>query len=101
MTLALQIVSGRRFFAVAVVSQVDRQEHVALDERRRREVGLALVPDGHLVSMLQNLFPPSLTTRPNKLECFYLEILSSQVLEFESKARANPIGVPFRCLLLG
>jgi hypothetical protein len=30
-----------------------------------------------------------------------LETLSSQVLEFEDKARANPIGVPFRCFLLG
>jgi hypothetical protein len=30
-----------------------------------------------------------------------LETLSSQVLEFEGKARANPIGAPFRCFLLG
>ncbi len=30
----------------------------------------------------------SLTTRPNKLEGLYLESLSSQVLEFEGKARA-------------
>jgi hypothetical protein len=29
--------------------------------------------------------------RPNKLESLPLEILSSQVLEFERKARANPI----------
>jgi hypothetical protein len=29
-----------------------------------------------------------------------LEKLSSQVLEFEGKARANPIGAPFRCFLL-
>ncbi len=42
------------------------------------------------VSML-NFFPSSLTTRPNKLEHLSLETLSSQVLEFESKARANPI----------
>ncbi len=41
------------------------------------------------------------TTRSIKLECFCMEILSSQVLEFEGKARANPIGVPFRCFLLG
>ncbi len=39
--------------------------------------------------------------RPNKLECLSLESLSSQVLEFEGKARANPIGAPFRCFLLG
>jgi hypothetical protein len=30
-----------------------------------------------------------------------LETLSSQVLEFEGKAKANPIGVRFRCFLLG
>ena len=39
--------------------------------------------------------------RPNKLEHLSLETLSSQVLEFEGKARANPIGAPFRCFLLG
>jgi hypothetical protein len=30
-----------------------------------------------------------------------LETLSSQVLEFESKPRANPIGAPFRASFLG
>jgi len=40
-------------------------------------------------------------TRPNKLEGLSLEKLSSQVLEFVGKARANPIGGPFRCFLLG
>ena len=35
------------------------------------------------------------------LEGLPLETLSSQVLEFEGKARANPIGAPFRCFLLG
>jgi hypothetical protein len=30
-----------------------------------------------------------------------LENPSSQVLESEGKARANPIGAPFRCFLLG
>jgi hypothetical protein len=38
--------------------------------------------------------------RPNKLEGLSLETLFSQVLEFEGKARANPIGTPFRCFLL-
>jgi hypothetical protein len=47
------------------------------------------------------LFPLSQTMRPNKLEGMSLETLSSQVLEFEGKAIANPIGVPFRCFLLG
>jgi hypothetical protein len=36
-----------------------------------------------------------LTTRPNKLEGLPLETLSSQVLEFEGKARVKPIGGPF------
>jgi len=41
-------------------------------------------------------------TRPNKLEgLLALETLSSQVLEFEGKARANPIGGPIRSFLLG
>jgi len=31
--------------------------------------------------------------RPNKLEHLSLETLSSQVLEFEGKARANPMGL--------
>ncbi len=53
------------------------------------------------VSMIQNFFPLSLTTRPNKLEGLPLNTLSSQVFEFEGKARANPIGVPFRCSFLG
>ncbi len=30
-----------------------------------------------------------------------METLSSQVIEFEGKARANPIGAPFRCFLMG
>jgi hypothetical protein len=38
-------------------------------------------------------------TRPNKLEGLSLETLSSQVLEFEGKGKANPIGAPFRCFL--
>jgi hypothetical protein len=40
-------------------------------------------------------------TKPNKLEGLSLETLSIQVLEFEGKVRANPIGAPFRCYLLG
>jgi len=39
--------------------------------------------------------------RPDKLEGLPLETLSSQVFEFEGKARANPIGGLFRCFLLG
>ena len=38
------------------------------------------------------LFPSSLTMRPNKLEQLSLETLSSQVLEFEGKARASFLG---------
>jgi len=37
--------------------------------------------------------------RLNKLDRLSLETLSSQVLEFEGKARADPIGAPFRCFL--
>jgi hypothetical protein len=47
------------------------------------------------------LFSLALMTRPDKLEGLSLENLSSQVLEFEGKDRANPIGTPFRCFLLG
>jgi hypothetical protein len=36
-----------------------------------------------------------------KLECLPLKILSSQVLKFEGKARANPIVGPFICFLVG
>jgi hypothetical protein len=45
-----------------------------------------------LVSMLLDFFPSSLMTRPNKPEGLPLETLSIQVLEFEGKAKANPIG---------
>ncbi len=38
--------------------------------------------------------------RPNKLEGLLLETDSSQVLEFEDKTRANPIGAPLRRILL-
>jgi hypothetical protein len=36
-----------------------------------------------------------------RLEGLPLETLSSQALEFEGKARAKPIGAPFRCFHLG
>jgi len=54
-----------------------------------------------LVSILLNFVAQSMTMRPNKLECLILETLSSQVLQFEVKARANQIGAPFSCFLLG
>jgi hypothetical protein len=79
-----------------------------------RDVGLAGVGAGRslrgVVGMTRNLsgvaiiktgFSSMLTSRPNKLERLSLETLSSQVLEFEGKARANPIGAPFRYFLLG
>jgi hypothetical protein len=53
------------------------------------------------VSRLSKPFSLSLTMRPNEPEGLSLETLSSQVLEFEGKARANPIGASFRCFLLG
>jgi hypothetical protein len=51
--------------------------------------------------MLWNLFSSLQMTKPNKLEHLSLQSHSSQVLEFEGKARANPIGAPFRCFILG
>jgi hypothetical protein len=45
------------------------------------------------------IFPSSLLARPYKPEGLSLETLSSQVLEFEGKAKANPIGAPFRGFL--
>jgi hypothetical protein len=47
----------------------------------------------------KTFFLLSLTMRPNKLEHLSLETLSSQVLEFEGKARVNPIGGTFQMLL--
>jgi hypothetical protein len=58
---------------------------------------LRLIPVVNVIKV----FPSSLMMMPNKLEGFSLENLSSQVLEFEGKARANPIGGPFRCFLPG
>ena len=54
-----------------------------------------------LSSILSNFFTSSLMLSQNKLECLSMETLSSQVLDFEGKARANSIGGPFRCFLLG
>ncbi len=56
---------------------------------------------GDRSSMLLNFFLSLLMMRPNKLEHLSLETLSSRVLEFKGKARANPIGAPFKCFLLG
>jgi hypothetical protein len=50
-----------------------------------------------LVSILQK----KISFVTDKRQGLPLETLSSQVLEFEGKARANPIGAPFRCFLLG
>jgi len=49
----------------------------------------------HSGANVLKLFPSLLTMRCNKLEGLPLETLSSQVLEFVGKARANPIGGPF------
>jgi hypothetical protein len=48
-----------------------------------------------LVLILSNFFPLSLMAMPYKLERLFLETLSSQVLDFEGKSRANPIGAHF------
>ena len=79
--------------AVAAPSQFyqRKQDPRSRRSRRLRQPGVNVV----------KLFPLPLTMRPNKLEHLSLETLSSLVLEFEGKARANPIGAPFRCFLLG
>jgi hypothetical protein len=43
---------------------------------------------GVLVSMLQNFFPSSLMTRPNKLECLYLAITFQSSLTFAGNTRS-------------
>jgi hypothetical protein len=67
----------------------------ALSDEEKRFTGL--IPGVNVIK----LFFSSLMTRPNELEGLPLETLSSWVLEFEGKARANPIGGPFRCFLIG
>jgi hypothetical protein len=87
----------------------DRQVLLRLEQREREEavrqeeevVDLAEDPSGKSGVNFIKKFPSSLMTRPNKLECLSLETLSSQVLEFEGKARVGPIGAPLRCFLLG
>jgi hypothetical protein len=72
-------------------------------------VGLLILLNGNIYAKIlenrwkyhKNFFLSSLMMRPNKLEGLSLENLYSWVLEFEGKARANPIGGPFRCFLLG
>jgi hypothetical protein len=63
--------------------------------------GIGFSSNNLQVLMLSNFLPSSLMARPNKLEGSSLETFSSQVLGFEVKARANPIGTHFRCFLLG
>ncbi len=66
------------------------------------ESGVDVGTETHLVSILLNVLSSSQTMRHDKLEgSSPLETHSSWVLEFEGKARANPIGGPFRCFLLG
>ncbi len=82
----------------------DLADPLVLDVVERDGVGDFVAYEKNVGLLVQNgkkRFPSSLTTRPDKLEGLSLETLSSQVLEFEGKDRANPIGVPFRCFLLG
>jgi hypothetical protein len=65
------------------------------------ESGVDVGTETHLVSILLNVLSSSQTMRHDKLEGLPLETLSIWVLEFEGKARANQIGGPFRCFLLG
>jgi hypothetical protein len=71
-----------------------------------REVDVSVIDNElckwlYQVSNPLNFFSSTLMTRPNKLQGLPLVTFSSQVLEFEGKARANPIGGPFRCSTLG
>jgi hypothetical protein len=58
---------------------------------------VTLIPGVNVIK----LFSSSLIMRPNKLEGLSFKTLSSRVFEFVGKARANSVGGPFRCFLLG
>ncbi len=59
---------------------------------RRRFFLASVESDTNWCQRYKTFFPSLLMTRPNKLEQMSLKTLYSQVLEFEGKARANPIG---------
>jgi hypothetical protein len=67
---------------------------------RRRRSSSSTVAEPTRCQCYKTFFSSSLMMRSNRLEGLHLETLSSQVLEFEGKARANPIGLSFRCFLL-
>ncbi len=86
--------------AVQLAPDPEASDEVRRLRRRPRQHVLESNRGGQ-VSDATKHYPSLLTMRPNKLDCFSLETLSRQVLEFEGKARANPIGEPFRHFLLG
>jgi hypothetical protein len=69
--------------------QTKKSLFVVLDDDDVTDV--FFVKNAFCCEMLSNFSYSSLTMRHNKLEGLPLENLSSQVLEFEGKARANPI----------
>ncbi len=75
-------------------------KHSSLLARRVVNEGIFFLQFRPGVNVIK-LFSFVTDNEPYKLEGFSLETLSSQVLEFVDKARANPIGAPFRCFLLG
>ncbi len=87
---------------LSLVHPADLANVLAVNQHPARLAGVDdLCRNGDLVFLLQNIVSSSLTMRLNKLEGLPLETLSSRVLEFEGKARANPIRGPFTCFLLG
>jgi hypothetical protein len=80
-------------------NKLDREKHSSLFRWRRRNKSLYKIDTK--CQSYQTFFPLSLATRVNKLEGSSLETLSSQVLEFEGKARANPIGATSDAPFLG
>jgi hypothetical protein len=78
-----------------VVFQVGSVGDGDAGSRRRRRSSRSTVAEPTWCQCYKAFFSSSLTTRSNKLEGLHLETLSRQVLEFEGKARTNPIGGPF------
>jgi hypothetical protein len=74
-----------------------RMEKLARDKHSsvtKKKSLMILSPGGNVIKLFSFI-------ADDELEHLSLETLSIQVLEFEGKARANPIGAPFRCFLLG
>jgi hypothetical protein len=78
------VVSGEIFEELSRNESLDTVNFHYLARNEFRAVLEALHPG---VDVMKLFFPPSLTTRPNKLERLSLETLSCRVLEFASKVQ--------------